>query len=101
VKYIANPVEVDAFKIVDVFSSSRSPCLLRLENGTEVEAFPEMTARFKPSAGDYWVIQSDGYIYLNPKEVFERKYRPFHQCPLVGCKVIGSHTHPVEGPAQS
>lgn len=23
---------------------------------------------------DYWVIQSDGYVYLNPAKVFERKY---------------------------
>jgi hypothetical protein len=35
-----------------------------------------MTARYMPVVGDYWVIQSDGYIYLNPKDVFERKYSP-------------------------
>lgn len=75
-RYIANPVEVEAHRIVDVYSSARSNCLLRLENGVEVEATPEMTARTSPVVGDYWVIQSDGYIYLNPKEVFERKYRP-------------------------
>jgi hypothetical protein len=45
-----------------------------LENGENVVATSEMTARYKPVAGDYWVIQSDGYIYLNPKEFFERKY---------------------------
>jgi len=35
-----------------------------------------MIARFEPQLGDYWVIQEDGYVYLNPKEVFERKYSP-------------------------
>src|ERR1700691_2146243 len=34
-----------------------------------------MTARYAPKVGDYWVVQSDGYAYLNPAEVFERKYR--------------------------
>jgi len=30
----------------------------------------------EPKIGDYWVIRSDGYIYLNPKTVFERKHSP-------------------------
>jgi hypothetical protein len=47
-----------------------------LGNGEEVIATPQMTARMEPKVGDYWVIQSDGYVYLNPKEVFERKYEP-------------------------
>jgi hypothetical protein len=33
-----------------------------------------MTARFYPSVGDYVVIQPDGYVYLNPKKVFEEKF---------------------------
>ncbi len=33
-----------------------------------------MIARMTPQVGDYLVIQEDGYEYLNPKEVFERKY---------------------------
>jgi len=75
VKYVANPVEVDAHKIVSV-----GDCLvgqgthLALENGENVVATIGMTSRMMPKPGDYWVIQSDGYIYLNPKEVFERKY---------------------------
>ena len=32
---------------------------------------PDKTVR----QGDYWVIQPDSYVYLNPKDVFERKYR--------------------------
>lgn len=76
-KYIANPVEVEAHKIV---SASRAfagePVHLALENGENVTATPEMTSRMTPRAGDYWVIQADGYVYLNPKDVFERKYSP-------------------------
>lgn len=33
-----------------------------------------MTARYYPSVGDYVVIQPDGYVYLNPKKVFEDKF---------------------------
>lgn len=114
-KYVANPVVVDAFKIKRIFiqdacgsaeagiicgepESAHTPEAARgdvgmdhefvrgswdaeglgleLENGEVVTAAPEMTSRMTPIIGDYWVIQSDGYIYLNPKTVFERKYSP-------------------------
>ena len=74
-KYIANPVEVEAHKIVSVgtvnddFSVS-----VALENGENEIATSAMCSRYVPKEGDYWVIQSDGYVYLNPKDVFERKY---------------------------
>ena len=83
-KYQANPVIVDAFKIVSV-DSVRCRCMdsehvhevtLKLEDGSTAHATREMTARMTPQVGDYWVIQSDGYVYLNPKDVFERKYSP-------------------------
>ena len=84
-KYIANPVEVTAYKILSVeggqnepgVGSSYSLIVGDADGQSEsqrVTATPEMTSRMTPSVGDYWVIQSDGYIYLNPKEVFERKY---------------------------
>jgi hypothetical protein len=82
VKYIANPVEVDAFKITKVYpraDQSAGEYNLELEGGKMVQTLTGMTARMPdqaPRIGDYWVIQSDGYIYLNPKDVFERKYRP-------------------------
>lgn len=82
-KYIANPVEVDAYKIVEIPEppTARGQ-LLKIDarpgdpEPLLVNATPDMMSRMKPSVGDYWVIQSDGYIYLNPKEVFERKYSP-------------------------
>jgi len=75
-KYIANPVEVDAFKIFGIDIKIGDPNIyLLLENGEKVIATPEMTSRYIPKLNDYWVIQSDGYVYLNPKDVFERKYR--------------------------
>lgn len=70
-KYVANPVTVDAFKI-EIIDLNR----LMLENGSIVEPTPEMLARITPTVGDYYVVQADGYIYLNPKDVFERKYSP-------------------------
>ena len=33
-----------------------------------------MTARYQPKIGDYLVRAEDGYEYLNPANVFERKY---------------------------
>ena len=77
-KYRANPVEVEALKIaeVGVYDSRHGYIPLTLEDGCEVRASDGMIARMRPVPGDYWVIQSDGYIYLNPREVFERKYSP-------------------------
>lgn len=75
-KYVANPVEVEAFWIAEVGSVNHisQTIALVLENGERVLATKEMTARYLPQVGDYWVVQSDGYTYLNPKAVFERKY---------------------------
>jgi hypothetical protein len=76
-RYQANPVIVDAFKVVDAGEMDKDGNVpLALDNGQNVTADGKMTARYRPVAGDYWVIQSDGYIYLNPKDVFERKYSP-------------------------
>jgi hypothetical protein len=82
--HIAKPVLVTAARIVgitDVTSESAggqwSPdLLLRLESGGDFEADSSMTARYVPVPGDYVVTQEDGYTYLNPKDVFERKYEP-------------------------
>ena len=76
-KYIANPVEVEAQEIVSVgpiLEDGSMHCALR--DGTNFTADKGMLARFAPSAGDYIVTQADGYVYLNPRDVFERKYRP-------------------------
>ncbi len=84
-KYRANPVIVDAFKILQINGAESNPgktpsYYLMIGDGLSeprpVTATAEMTARMDPKVGDYWVIQEDGYIYLNPKEVFERKYSP-------------------------
>lgn len=45
-----------------------------LSNGSIVNLPEEMTARMSPNPGDYYVIAADGYVYLNPKKVFEDKY---------------------------
>jgi hypothetical protein len=74
-KYIANPVEVDAEIIVSVGPIQKDGGMhLALQNGLNFSADKGMISRYIPQEGDYWVKQSDGYIYLNPKAVFERKY---------------------------
>ncbi len=79
VKYCALPVIVDAEIIIGVgpiLSNGSMHCAL--QNGVNAVASKEMLARFIPSEGDYLVTQADGYVYLNPKDVFERKYAPTH-----------------------
>lgn len=68
-KYKANPVIVEAYRII-----SNERLCLQLDNGTDFRPTIEMMARITPEIGDYLVIQKDGYQYLNPKDVFERKY---------------------------
>ncbi len=78
-KYIANPVEVEAYIIVNTVGDTILPdgsMQLHLQNGAVRTATKGMIARYIPKEGDYYVVQSDGYVYVNPKEVFERKYRP-------------------------
>lgn len=75
-KYQANPIIVDAFKITDTSDNEDGTMQLTLDDGQSVKTREGMTARMTPVAGDYWVIQPDGYIYLNPKAVFENKYSP-------------------------
>jgi hypothetical protein len=76
-KYQANPVIVDAEEIVSVGEPQKDGSLhLALRNGDNFTADAGMVARMKPVSGDYWVKQADGYVYLNPKDVFERKYSP-------------------------
>lgn len=81
-KYTANPVEVDAFKIVSFdkkdkdFAEDNSNSTVTLDDGRTVVLDDAMLARMTPKPGDYFVVQSDGYEYLNPKDVFERKYSP-------------------------
>lgn len=76
-KYQANPVIVDAQIIISVGAILPDGSMdIALQNGTTVKAEKGMISRYIPQEGDYWITQSDGYIYLNPKEVFERKYSP-------------------------
>ena len=85
--HIANPVRVTATKILEVavLSEPEAPApdlLLRLADGRIYTAYAFMTARHVPVAGDYLVRQEDGYEYLTPKDVFERKYRSLDADPL-------------------
>lgn len=73
--HIANPVRVNAATILDVtYSPDDGSNLLRLSDGRNFMADNGMCARYEPRVGDYLVTQEDGYEYLNPKDVFERKY---------------------------
>lgn len=72
-QYVANPVIVDAAVIEDTRHEGGFPevkidgAWMKLPEGAD--------ARYQPKVGDYYVVQEDGYVYVNPKQVFERKYR--------------------------
>jgi hypothetical protein len=84
-KYVGNPVVVDAFVIVKVHEPIQDGTRrLDCAEGKMFRVTPEMTARYTPVPGDYVVVQADGYEYINPKEVFERKYSPVEQARSAG-----------------
>jgi hypothetical protein len=90
--YIGNPVLVTAEKIVSVSTVLDDGSVhLALGNGENFTADKTMTARYVPVEGDYLVTQEDGYRYLNPKDVFERKYSYDPPC---GETLPGNASHP-------
>jgi hypothetical protein len=73
--HIANPVRVKGQVIAEVTSADDGyGTKLTLADGTNYVVSDSMTVRHYPVPGDYLVTQEDGYIYVNPKDVFERKY---------------------------
>ena len=75
--YEASPVRVQAWKIDEVGDARDDGSIICWIKGHPdrccIATF-EMLSRITPQPGDYWVMQEDGYEYLNPKHVFERKY---------------------------
>lgn len=81
----ANPIEVEAKVIESIQPLEVGGTLdlafqvgmkLTLEDGTIFNAPKAMFVRYMPKEGDYLVTQADGYRYINPREVFQRKYSP-------------------------
>lgn len=77
-KFTANPVVVDAWRITARSASNGAgqDIEITLEDGTTREITPAMYVRHLPQIGDYFVVQEDGYEYINPRDVFTRKYGP-------------------------
>ena len=82
-KYQYKVRQVEGFEITDIehrhadHVPGRS-CRVHINNPKDavgwIDCDAAMTARFYPTVGDYVVIQPDGYVYLNPKNVFEEKF---------------------------
>lgn len=79
--HVANPVRVEAHRIAKILGMGKasSSMFVELEDGSDVELTLDMLARYVPKVGDYLVTQEDGYKYVNPREVFERKYNAIGQ----------------------
>jgi hypothetical protein len=78
-KYEYKIRRVEGFRIVDIQHMHEDhvpgrPCKVKVDSGKWIECDSAMTARYYPQVDDYVVIQPDGYIYLNPKKVFEDKF---------------------------
>lgn len=78
--HTANPVAVTARAILGV-STITEGLMLALDDATSFFASNAMLSRYTPVAGDYLVTQDDGYQYVNPKAVFERKYAAIDALP--------------------
>jgi hypothetical protein len=72
----ANPVRVNAWQIEDIEQPTSETGFVAVSaTGQRQPLESGMIARYAPVPGDYVVTQEDGYVYVNPKDVFERKYR--------------------------
>lgn len=75
--HVANPVRVNAVQLVSFGGSTDTDDITGYDaEGNSYTITAAMRARYEPEAGDYFVTQEDGYQYVNPREVFERKYQP-------------------------
>jgi len=66
---------VQAGEITEVVEAG---CYVREANGDTVlrPYQPNMTSRYTPIAGDYWIVYDDGYQSISPRLAFENGYFP-------------------------
>lgn len=73
---VRKEVAVTAHVITDVYKNSDGTFLITINDGNPQFPLKDgQAARMEPQVGDYYVITDDGYEYLNPKAVFEAKYK--------------------------
>ena len=51
--------------------------LIGVDGDVSVIAAPNMFARYRPVAGDYYVVYDDGYASISPRQAFESGYHRF------------------------
>lgn len=71
---VKQDVIVTAHVITAVEKSAGGVISITLDNDEHFALTNTQVARYKPVEGDYYVTTADGYEYLNPKSVFEKKY---------------------------
>lgn len=64
-----------AGKIMEVVEAG---CYVQEANGDAILRIypPNMTARYTPVVGDWWIIYPDGYQSISPRTAFEEGYAP-------------------------
>jgi hypothetical protein len=82
-RFIANPIEIDAQQIIGIEPlehggvldvGANFGLLLLLENGTKFPAGKELIARHVPSAGDFLVTTNE-FVSIVPQEAFVQRYQ--------------------------
>lgn len=79
-KYVANPVEIEAYEIMSVSPACDNgrvgkPWTVYVQERGWIALDGHMDNR-EPRVGDYLIFRSAEDIYVCPKEVFEEKYSP-------------------------
>lgn len=64
---------VQAGEITEVITNG---CYVRDANGIATLRFfdPGMTVRYQPARGDFWIVYSDGYQSISPRQPFLEGY---------------------------
>jgi hypothetical protein len=74
-QFVAKPLHVQAWQILTVH---RNHIRLDVPAGYDPDVFltaRQVNSRY-PVAGDYYVMLDDGFAFVSPRHVFERKYAP-------------------------
>lgn len=67
--------KVQASQIQKVDTNFLDEIDIVLEDGEIIHLSKEMTVRYTPVAGDYYVVYDDGYASLSPQKIFEDGYK--------------------------
>lgn len=87
--------EVEAFVITKIGVRDFAGGTVSCDDGSTRLITDEQMVRLKPEAGDYFVIQPNGHIYISPKEIFISEFAPVSSPRCTRPKCGGWELHPI------